>query len=48
MHKSSIYLPDELKASLGELAAAEYKVDPDLKGRLDDLTHEYRTGDAPR
>ena len=36
---------EQLDASL---AAAEYKVDPDLKSRLDDLTHEYRMGDSPR
>ena len=30
------------------LAAAEYTLDDDLKGKLDDLTHEYRMGDAPR
>ena len=30
------------------LAAAEYALDPGLKRRLDDLTHEYRMGDAPR
>jgi aryl-alcohol dehydrogenase (NADP+) len=30
------------------LAAAEYTLDDDLKGKLDDLTHEYRLGDAPR
>jgi 1-deoxyxylulose-5-phosphate synthase len=36
---------EQLDASL---AAAEYKVDPDLKSRLDDLTHDYRMGDSPR
>ncbi|MES2188219.1 MAG: aldo/keto reductase [Pseudomonadota bacterium] len=30
------------------LAAATYKLDPALKKRLDDLTHEYRYGDAVR
>jgi 1-deoxyxylulose-5-phosphate synthase len=30
------------------LAAAEYALDDDLRGKLDDLTHEYRLGDAPR
>ena len=37
--------PHQLDASL---AAATYALDPDLKGRLDDLTYEYRLGDAPR
>jgi 1-deoxyxylulose-5-phosphate synthase len=37
--------PDQLDASL---AAATYQLDPDLKQRLDDLTHDYRMGDAPR
>jgi aryl-alcohol dehydrogenase-like predicted oxidoreductase len=37
--------PDQLDASL---AAAEYVLDEDLKQRLDDRTHEYRMGDAPR
>jgi len=37
--------PDQLDASL---AAATYELDPDLKQRLDDLTHDYRMGDAPR
>jgi aryl-alcohol dehydrogenase (NADP+) len=37
--------PGQLDASL---AAATYTLDPDLKSRLDDLTHEYRLGDAPR
>jgi 1-deoxyxylulose-5-phosphate synthase len=36
---------DQLDASL---AAAEYKIDPELKSRLDDLTHDYRMGDSPR
>jgi 1-deoxyxylulose-5-phosphate synthase len=30
------------------LAAAEYELDGDLKGQLDELTREYRLGDAPR
>jgi 1-deoxyxylulose-5-phosphate synthase len=37
--------PDQLGASL---AAADYRIDPALKSRLDDVTHEYRMGDAPR
>lgn len=37
--------PEQLDASL---AAAELKLDDDLKQRLDDRTHQYRTGDAPR
>jgi aryl-alcohol dehydrogenase (NADP+) len=37
--------PEQLDASL---AAAGYALDPDLKGRLDDLTYEYRLGDAAR
>ncbi len=37
--------PDQLDASL---AAAELKLDAELKHRLDELTHEYRMGDAPR
>jgi aryl-alcohol dehydrogenase-like predicted oxidoreductase len=37
--------PEQLDASL---AAAEYQIDPELKNRLDELTHEYRMGDAPR
>jgi len=37
--------PDQLDASL---AAATYTLDADLKQRLDDLTHDYRMGDAPR
>jgi aryl-alcohol dehydrogenase-like predicted oxidoreductase len=37
--------PDQLDASL---AAGEYKLDPALKQRLDDLTGEYRRGDATR
>jgi aryl-alcohol dehydrogenase-like predicted oxidoreductase len=37
--------PGQLDASV---AAAEFVLDEDLKARLDDLTHEYRMGDAPR
>jgi aryl-alcohol dehydrogenase-like predicted oxidoreductase len=37
--------PGQLDSSL---AAAELVLDDDLKARLDDLTHEYRMGDAPR
>jgi aryl-alcohol dehydrogenase-like predicted oxidoreductase len=37
--------PDQLDASL---ASAEYKLDPALKQRLDDVTAEYRRGDATR
>jgi 1-deoxyxylulose-5-phosphate synthase len=37
--------PAQLDASL---AAASYELDPDLKQRLDDLTHDYRMGDAAR
>jgi aryl-alcohol dehydrogenase (NADP+) len=37
--------PEQLTASL---AAAELVLDDDLKGRLDDRTHQYRMGDAPR
>jgi 1-deoxyxylulose-5-phosphate synthase len=37
--------PEQLDASL---AAASYALDPDLKGQLDDLTYEYRLGDAAR
>jgi 1-deoxyxylulose-5-phosphate synthase len=36
---------DQLDASL---AAAEYPLDADLKRQLDDLTYEYRLGDAAR
>jgi aryl-alcohol dehydrogenase-like predicted oxidoreductase len=37
--------PEQLTATL---AAAEYKLEPALKQKLDDLTAEYRKGDAPR
>jgi aryl-alcohol dehydrogenase-like predicted oxidoreductase len=37
--------PEQLDATL---AAAEYKLDAGLKQRLDELTAEYRRGDAPR
>lgn len=37
--------PEQLDATL---AAAEYKLDADLKQRLDALTADYRKGDAPR
>jgi aryl-alcohol dehydrogenase-like predicted oxidoreductase len=37
--------PEQLTASI---AAAELKLDPKLKARLDDLTHDYRMGDAAR
>jgi aryl-alcohol dehydrogenase-like predicted oxidoreductase len=37
--------PGQLDASL---AAADYKLDDDLKRTLDDLTHEYRMGDDLR
>ena len=37
--------PEQLDASL---AAAQFALDGDLKTQLDDLTHEYRMGDAPR
>jgi aryl-alcohol dehydrogenase-like predicted oxidoreductase len=37
--------PDQLDASL---AAAELVLDDDLKQKLDDRTHQYRMGDAPR
>jgi 1-deoxyxylulose-5-phosphate synthase len=37
--------PDQLDASL---AAAEFRLDDDLKRQLDDVTREYRLGDAPR
>ena len=37
--------PDQLASSL---EAAEFVVEDDLKSRLDELTYEYRMGDAPR
>src|SRR5215472_1981018 len=37
--------PDQLDASI---AAAEYALDADLKRQMDELTHEYRMGDAAR
>ncbi len=37
--------PEQLDDSL---AAVDYKLDADLKRQLDELTHEYRMGDAPR
>ena len=37
--------PEQLGPSL---AAAEYRIDADLKNRLDERTREYRMGDAPR
>jgi aryl-alcohol dehydrogenase-like predicted oxidoreductase len=37
--------PEQLKANV---AAVELKLDPSLKARLDELTHEFRMGDAPR
>src|SRR5579875_1285782 len=37
--------PDQLGASL---AAAEFTLGDDLKRRMDESTHEYRMGDAPR
>jgi aryl-alcohol dehydrogenase-like predicted oxidoreductase len=37
--------PEQLDASL---AAVEFSLSDDLKRKLDELTHEYRMGDAPR
>ena len=37
--------PEQLKASV---AAAEYRLDPKLKQTLDQLSHDYRMGDAAR
>ena len=37
--------PEQLEATI---AAADYRLDADLKQRLDDVTAEYRKGDAPR
>jgi aryl-alcohol dehydrogenase-like predicted oxidoreductase len=36
---------DQLDASI---AAADFVLEPDLKKRLDELTHDYRMGDDPR
>jgi 1-deoxyxylulose-5-phosphate synthase len=37
--------PEQLDDSL---AAVDFRLDSDLKHQLDELTHEYRMGDAPR
>jgi len=37
--------PEQLDATI---AASDYKLDAGLKQRLDELTAEYRKGDAPR
>lgn len=37
--------PEQLKANV---AAVELKLDPGLKAKLDELSHEYRMGDAAR
>jgi aryl-alcohol dehydrogenase (NADP+) len=37
--------PEQLTASI---AAVELTLDPELKARLDELTHDYRMGDAAR
>jgi 1-deoxyxylulose-5-phosphate synthase len=37
--------PDQLDASL---AAVDLTLDAELKQQLDELTHQYRMGDAPR
>jgi 1-deoxyxylulose-5-phosphate synthase len=37
--------PEQLADSL---AAVEFTIDPDMKRKLDELTHSYRMGDAPR
>jgi aryl-alcohol dehydrogenase-like predicted oxidoreductase len=37
--------PEQLDSSL---AAAEFTLDDDLKHKLDECTHQYRMGDAPR
>ena len=37
--------PEQLQASI---AAAELRLDPALKAKLDELSHEYRMGDAAR
>ena len=37
--------PEQLHASI---AAVELKLDPALKAKLDELSHDYRMGDAAR
>ena len=37
--------PEQLDPSL---ASAEFTFDDDLKHKLDECTHQYRMGDAPR
>ena len=37
--------PEQLDSSL---ASAEFTLDDDLKHKLDECTHQYRMGDAPR
>jgi hypothetical protein len=37
--------PEQLDATL---IAADFKLDADLKQQLDDVTNEYRRGDAAR
>jgi aryl-alcohol dehydrogenase-like predicted oxidoreductase len=37
--------PEQLDASL---AAVDFKLDEDLKRQFDEVTQEYRMGDAPR
>jgi aryl-alcohol dehydrogenase-like predicted oxidoreductase len=37
--------PEQLDATL---AAADYQLEPGLKQQLDELTADYRKGDAPR
>jgi aryl-alcohol dehydrogenase-like predicted oxidoreductase len=37
--------PEQLDDSL---AAVDFRLDADLKRQLDELTHDYRMGDAPR
>jgi 1-deoxyxylulose-5-phosphate synthase len=37
--------PEQLKANV---AAVDYKLDAGLKAKLDELSHEYRMGDAAR
>ena len=41
-------IASKTSATDASLAAASYTLDPDLKGQLDDLTYEYRLGDAAR